>query len=152
DKEGTVSIKIPKAGGLGLETEALDGPAKGVRISRVAERSVAERAGLEVGEEITQVDGAALDGPAGLELALARKKAGQGVTLSLRRNPIKVVAIRDPARLQFGLNPFSFDRPLTDEQRSYTYEAEFEPKLVQNEKGEVIQRGLPGDRVQNNRA
>jgi Mg-chelatase subunit ChlD len=55
-------------------------------------------------------------------------------------------------RLRFGLNPFSFTRPLTDEQRSYTYEAEFQPLEVQDENGGVIQKGLPRDRVQNNRA
>ena len=123
-----------------------------MRITRVTADSPAGRAGLEPGEEIAQVDGAPSRDPAGLELLLAGKKAGDVVQLSLRRNPIKIVAIRENARLRLGLNPFSFDRPLTDEQRSYTYEAEFEPLLVEDEKGKVIQRGLPGDRVQNNRA
>jgi hypothetical protein len=68
------------------------------------------------------------------------------------KEPLKIVGVRDPARLRFGLNPFSFDRPLTDEQRSYTYEAEFQPLLVEDENGKVLHKGLPGDRVQNNRA
>jgi uncharacterized membrane protein/Mg-chelatase subunit ChlD len=55
-------------------------------------------------------------------------------------------------RLRLGLNPFSFTRPLTDEQRSYTYEAEFEPQWVEDENGAKLQEGLPRDRVQNNRA
>jgi uncharacterized membrane protein/Mg-chelatase subunit ChlD len=55
-------------------------------------------------------------------------------------------------RLRLGLNPFSFTRPLTDEQRSYTYEAEFRPEWVEDDRGEKVQEGLPGDRVQNNRA
>jgi uncharacterized membrane protein len=55
-------------------------------------------------------------------------------------------------RLRLGLNAFSFTRPLTNEQRSYTYEAEFQPEYVEDEKGDKIQDGLPGDRVQNNRA
>jgi hypothetical protein len=55
-------------------------------------------------------------------------------------------------RLRLGLNPFSFTRPLTSEQRSYTYEAEFLPEYVEDEMGNRIQDGLPGDRVQNNRA
>jgi hypothetical protein len=151
DKEGTVILTLAGAG-LGVDTEPIDGPGKGARITRVAPKSPAARAGLEVDEEITAVDGAAIEGPGALEIALARKKAGDSVRLTLRRNPVKIIAVRDPARLRLGLNPFSFDRPLTDEQRSYTYEAEFEPKLVQDEKGKVIQRGLPGDRVQNNRA
>jgi hypothetical protein len=152
DKEGTLSLKLAADGAIGIEVEGLEAPAKGVRISRVAERSPAARAGLEVGEEIAQVDGKAVESPAGLERLLALKKAGQTVVLNLRRNPVKIIAVRDPARLRLGLNSFAFDRPLTDEQRSYSYEAEFEPVLVQDEKGKVIQRGLPGDRVQNNRA
>ncbi len=43
--------------------------------------------------------------------------------------------------LQTGLNVVSFARKLADEQRSYSYEAEFLPDLA-----------LPGDRVKNNRA
>ncbi len=66
--------------------------------------------------------------------------------------PLEIVGVRDPARLRLGLNTFSFDRPLTDEQRSYTYEAEFQPLLVEDEKGKLLHKGLPGDRVQNNRA
>ncbi len=98
------------------------------------------------------MDSKPVESPTELTALLARKKAGETVTLNLRRNPVKIIAVLDPARLRLGLNPFTFDRPLTDEQRSYTYEAEFEPRLVEDEKGKVIQRGLPGDRVQNNRA
>jgi Mg-chelatase subunit ChlD len=58
----------------------------------------------------------------------------------------KVIALRR------GLNVITFPRTLTDEQRSYSYEAEFLPERVEDEKGEVLQRELPGDRVQNNRA
>ena len=56
-------------------------------------------------------------------------------------------------RLRRGLNAFSFTRPLTDEQRSYTYEAEFQPERVEDEKGNrAARRACRGDRVQNNRA
>jgi hypothetical protein len=56
-------------------------------------------------------------------------------------------------RLKKGLNPFSFSRQLTDEQRSYTYEAEFQPEAIEDEDGKVLHKGRPpGDRVQNNRA
>src|SRR5204863_4209924 len=113
---------------------------------------VAARAGLEAGEEVLRVDGTDVSGAAGLEVLLVRKKPGEAVRLTILRNPIKVLAIRDGVRLRLGLNPFSFERPLTDEQRSYTYEAEFQPQLIEDEKGKVLQRGLPGDRVQNNRA
>jgi hypothetical protein len=56
-------------------------------------------------------------------------------------------------RLRLGLNPFSFTRPLTDQQRSYTYEAEFQPEGVEDAAGNVLVEGRPpGDRPQNNRA
>jgi uncharacterized membrane protein len=63
--------------------------------------------------------------------------------------------------LQFGLNAFTFQQLLEgddgqaqrlDNQSSYTFEAEFQPRHVQDEKGEVLYTGLPGDRVENNRA
>ena len=50
-----------------------------------------------------------------------------------------------------GLNAFRFKQPLANEQQSYTYQAIFEPEGVQLE-GDVVLKGLPGDRVQNNRA
>jgi uncharacterized membrane protein len=56
-------------------------------------------------------------------------------------------------RLHLGLNPFSFTRPVTDQQRSYTYEAEFQPEAIEDAQGNVVFEGRPpGDRPQNNRA
>ena len=152
DKEGALGVPLDKRGGLGVEVEPVPGQAKGARLTKVEANSPADRAGLEVGEEILQVDGEDVTGAAGLELLLAGKKAGQVVRLALRRNPVRIVKILDPVRLRFGLNPFTFDRPITDEQRSYTYEAEFVPLLVEDEKGKLISKGLPGDRTQNNKA
>jgi uncharacterized membrane protein len=56
-----------------------------------------------------------------------------------------------PLRIQLkpGLNAVPFKQPLENEERSYTYQAVFQPEAVQGEKGELVQ-GLPGDRVQNN--
>jgi hypothetical protein len=59
---------------------------------------------------------------------------------------VKTVALRR------GINVVTFTRRLSDEQRSYSYEAEFLPERVEDEKGEIVKRQLPGDRVQNNRA
>jgi hypothetical protein len=69
------------------------------------------------------------------------------------------------ARLRLGLNSFSFTRPLAQDQRSYSYEAEFTPACVEDEQGNRLrpdpredagakqpQRALPRDREQNNRA
>jgi hypothetical protein len=152
DKEGSLSLLPARDGSLGLEVEPIAGQGKGVRITQVTKNSPAASAGLEAGEDILQVNGTDVEGPAGFEVLLARRKPGEPVQLTLKRNPLKIIAIRDPVRLRFGLNPFSFDRPLSDEQRSYTYEAEFQPLVVEDEKGKVIQKGLSSDRVQNNRA
>ncbi|HZT80016.1 MAG TPA: VWA domain-containing protein, partial [Gemmataceae bacterium] len=58
--------------------------------------------------------------------------------------------------LQPGLNAFTFRQVLDDDkagQDSFTYRAEFQPLFVKDGKtGRVLAKGLPGDRVENNRA
>jgi Mg-chelatase subunit ChlD len=158
DKEGRIILRPGGDGSIGIEVEPLVGTAKGVRITRVQPRSPAGRAGLEAGEEVFQVNGVEVANPIAYALELGKAKPGAPLELSIRRNPIKVVAVRQGAQLRLGLNPFSFDRPLTDEQRSYTYEAEFEPKGLLDAKGKPIldEKGKPRlltrDRVQNNKA
>jgi uncharacterized membrane protein len=61
------------------------------------------------------------------------------------RGPPAVVQLRP------GLNAFSFKQSLEAVQRSYTYQAVFQPLESVTETGEVV-RGLAGDRVQNNSA
>jgi hypothetical protein len=71
--------------------------------------------------------------------------------VSVVGQPVKV-------RLKVGLNTFAFKRPLTDEQRSYTYEAEIQPLGVKavgadgDDDPWIFEGRLPGDRVENNRA
>ncbi|MBY0229112.1 MAG: VWA domain-containing protein, partial [Gemmataceae bacterium] len=67
------------------------------------------------------------------------------------KEAVKIVARLEDARVRFGLNRFEFEQPVDEKQRSYTYEAEFEPLATDDGKGKRT-RGLPGDRVQNNRA
>jgi uncharacterized membrane protein/Mg-chelatase subunit ChlD len=61
-------------------------------------------------------------------------------------------------KLKVGLNTFSFKRPLTEEQRSYTYEAEIQPVGIKTagKDGDddpwLFKGRLPGDRVENNKA
>jgi len=55
-------------------------------------------------------------------------------------------------KLNPGLNSLPFKHAVTNQEKSYTYEAEFQPKEVRNDRGEVIVRGLPGSRPQNKRA
>src|SRR5439155_13289722 len=69
-------------------------------------------------------------------------EAGPGVK---ERGPPAVVQLRP------GLNAFSFKQTLEGVQKSYTYEAIFQPLESVTERGEVV-RGLAGDRVQNNSA
>jgi uncharacterized membrane protein len=57
-------------------------------------------------------------------------------------NPLRV-------RLAPGLNTFPFQQPLERAEKSYTYQAIFQPEGVVNERGEKI-GDLVGDRVQNN--
>lgn len=74
--------------------------------------------------------------------ALVGIEAGPGVR---ERGPPAVVTLRP------GLNAFSFKQSLEAVQRSYTYQAVFQPIETVNDRGEVV-RGLTGDRVQNNSA
>ena len=76
---------------------------------------------------------------------LTVKQIGEDRTVLVEEPPPRVT-------LQLGLNSFSFRQPLAGEQRSYTYEAEFHPEGILDERGRLAVRGLPGDRVQNNRA
>ena len=63
----------------------------------------------------------------------------------VRSGPPAVVQLRP------GLNAFSFKQSLEAVQRSYTYQAVFQPLESVTESGEVV-HGLAGDRVQNNSA
>ena len=85
-------------------------------------------------------------------LKLEQKSEGNIVPVAIEAGP----GVRErgpPALVQLkpGLNSFSFKQTLEAVQRSYTYEAVFQPLESQTERGEVI-RGLAGDRVQNNSA
>jgi uncharacterized membrane protein len=61
---------------------------------------------------------------------------------------------REHVALQPGLNAFLFKQGVTggEGRDSLTYRAEFQPESVRDEKGNVLARGLPGDRPQNNTA
>jgi uncharacterized membrane protein len=55
-------------------------------------------------------------------------------------------------KLKQGLNVFYHQQPGTKKEESYTYEAKFVPDHVETAAGLVVQQGLPGDRIENNRA
>jgi uncharacterized membrane protein len=75
---------------------------------------------------------------------LVLKQISDGESIPVPPSPAKV-------RLRPGLNPFSFRQPLASQERSYTYQAIFQPEGVEDDRGEV-RAGLEGDRVQNNSA
>jgi hypothetical protein len=85
-------------------------------------------------------------------IKLVQKSEGTEVPVAIEAGP--GVRERGPpavVQLKPGLNSFSFKQTLEAVQRSYTYEAVFQPLESQTEKGELV-RGLAGDRVQNNSA
>jgi len=78
------------------------------------------------------------------------------------------VVLQTVVKLRPGLNAFFFQQPVTapsplsplppgergrsEAADAYTYEAEFVPLRVERDNGVVVQQGLSGDRIQNNRA
>jgi uncharacterized membrane protein len=82
-----------------------------------------------------------------------RHRVGGKLTLKqITEGEVTQIGKAREVELQYGLNPFSFDRPLTDEQRSYTYEAEFQPEWYEDTDGIRHEGRPPGDRPQNNKA
>ncbi len=55
-------------------------------------------------------------------------------------------------KLKQGLNVFYLQQPGARKEESYTYEAKFVPDHVETATGQLVQKGLPGDRIENNRA
>src|SRR5262249_20434113 len=45
-----------------------------------------------------------------------------------------------------------FQQPGSKKEEAYTYEAKFVPSHVEDSRGNLVQKSLPGDRVENNRA
>jgi Mg-chelatase subunit ChlD len=149
--DASLKIKLGPDGRLGVDVEGTDGLLRGVRVSRVEADSLAGKAGIQAGDRIVQIDGEEVTDPAQFNGLLA-KKAGKEVTVEVRGTRATVIADRQ-AQLVKGLNPFAFDPPLTDQEKSYTYEAEFYPQFEVDAKGNRVRKGpFPGDRVQNNRA
>lgn len=78
-------------------------------------------------------------------------------TLTLRQisdGPPVIVGGRPlEVRLRPGLNSIPFQHSVQNRQQSYTYQAVFEPKLVETPEGKPLRAYLPGeDRVENNLA
>ena len=79
---------------LGVSIRPAEG-GKGVSVINVERKSVAERAGLAVGDVILSMDGMAVEDREALNRLVAEKKWGESARLALRRggNPVNVTAI-----------------------------------------------------------
>ncbi len=151
EKERDLRVRRDRNGSLGVRVEPLAGP-RGVRITELAPESPLALAGLQVNDEIHKVDDKELKEGDRVGPVTTRGKPAETVTLTIRRDGVKLVGDK-MVKLRQGLNSFSFTRNLTDEQRSYTYEAEIQPPFqIVDDAGKVLHVGLVGDRVQNNRA
>lgn len=150
EREVDLGVRLPENKDLGLGLQpSLSG--RGLEITSVAGDSPLRDSGIEKGHELLRVDGRPVNRPDRVRELLNAHNAGDTISITVTREPVRlVVDTRVPLRK--GLNKFSFTRPLTDEQRSYTYEAEVQPLRVEDAEGRRVQDGLPGDRVQNNRA
>ncbi len=76
---------------------------------------------------------------------LTLKQITEGESTFVAPSPMRIA-------LKPGLTAVPFKQPLANEERSYTYQAIFQPEGVQGERPDQIIMGLPGDRVQNNSA
>lgn len=150
EREVELGVKLPanKSLGLGLAPNA---GGRGLDITAIAGDSPLRDTGIERGNQLLRVDGRVVNRPERVAELLAARKVGDTVDLVLTREPARLV-VDIPVTLTKGLNKFTFTRPLTDEQRSYTYEAEVLPLRVQDKDERILFDRLPGDRVQNNRA
>ncbi len=118
---------------------------------------------LKRGQRILAVDGDSVDDPATYEANVRKKqgspdrrKAGDKVIVTLEANTN--IQVGDSPRtilLRTGLNPELFPLTLEDEDRAYSYEAEFKPTGIRKTKDGPLLKPtplLPRDRPQNNRA
>lgn len=83
------------------------------------------------------------------KFSLTKRKADNGeIVPSFDPQPVASSKVK----LKQGLNVFYFQQPGTRKEDSYTYEAKFVPAQVEDKDGRIVQKGLPGDRIENNRA
>jgi uncharacterized membrane protein len=83
------------------------------------------------------------------KFSLAKRRNDQG-EIEVRFDPQPIATSK--VTLKQGLNIFYHQQPGARKEDSYTYEAKFVPDHVEDGTGRVVQKGLPGDRIENNRA
>jgi uncharacterized membrane protein len=143
-------LKLDADRTLGLEVGPIDRqpPVPGVVVVKVQDGSPAAAVALGPGDEITQVNGKPIAGPKAFRDALRERQPGDEVRLTLRSNHQTARDVEVPR----GLTTFYFRRPATEENFSYTYQADLKPTGIKGEKNPPRGRVLPGDREQNNHA
>jgi serine protease Do len=77
--------KKPKKGSGFLGVGSEDAPGGGVRVKKVGRESPAEKAGIEAGDVLVELNGKPIKDKAGFKKALAEMAAGDKVKLKLRR-------------------------------------------------------------------
>jgi uncharacterized membrane protein len=82
------------------------------------------------------------------KISLEMHKGDKETQASFSAQPV----LETEVKLRQGLNAFFFQQPGSNKDDSYTYEAVFVPQRVVSEGGKVLENGLPGDRIENNRA
>ena len=91
--------------GIGLSRVPADRPGrpapKGAVIRSIQKMGPADKAGLQVDDVITAVDGQAVDGPAAVVSAIERRGVGETLTLQIRRSSESKIVRLKPVDLSF---------------------------------------------------
>ena len=91
--------------GIGLSRVPADRPGrpapKGAVIRSIQKMGPADKAGLQVDDVITAVDGQAVDGPAAVVSAIERRGVGETLTLQIRRSSESKIVRLKPIDLSF---------------------------------------------------
>lgn len=88
---------------LGLSVDRIEeGPVQGARVTRVLLDSPAERSGLLAGDIVTRIDRTPITSPADLLQALADRKAGDAIKVTLDRK-----GVQRAVNVQLGITPIA---------------------------------------------
>jgi len=82
------------------------------------------------------------------KISLEMRKGDGAAQPSFSAQPV----VETEVKLRQGLNAFFFQQPGSNKDDSYSYEAVFVPLRIVTDGGKLLQNGLPGDRIENNRA
>ena len=140
EKEREVRLHRGADGGLGVAGRSPPGASRCPHHRDAARLAAGQPWLRKSGDEILKIDGISTSaGPGRVEAPGPEEPGPSRRPDRSAGEPVKVIG-NTVVRLRQGLNSFSFTRPLTDEQRSYTYEAEIQPLRIEDEQGKVLAR------------